>query len=371
MALRSLGHESKVVMPALPGNQPDESDLVVRGTMAELANPEWWKALNIDAVTFICWGFKEHTPIICAAKRAGIKTCAIFDGSCSGFPYFEVFGNIRGLWRKGFLSEPFPKRILGTAVRTIVFAAQGLVSNYHAARQSRAADISGYNTRSSLARAKRRVRLFFGREATSNMLLMAYPIPDAFLPLPREKRKERIVAVARWDAVRHKRPHVLMKVVEELLAQQPSLCFAIYGITPEYMVEWHDNLADNIQARVTLAGVQSSRTVSSAIGESMILYCPSAMEGLPLPVAEALCGGCTVVGLDTDDISGLAWALQEGDGTSVLSDSVAAHVAAVVEELNKWRNGQREPSKIAEKWAQWFSVPFFCRRLIELLESKV
>jgi glycosyltransferase involved in cell wall biosynthesis len=202
------------------------------------------------------------------------------------------------------------------------------------------------------------------------MLVLGYPVFNALQPLPLGQRKEKVVAVARWNAVRHKRPHLLMKVVEGVLARDNSVSFEIYGVAPDFMARWHDNLPAPIKARVTLGGWQSIQTVSAAIRESMILYCPSASEGLPVPVGEALSAGCTVAGLDAEEVPGLFWAMREGDGTGTKKDSVDAHVAAVIAELGKWRKGQHEPVSSAKKWSQWFSAPEFCRHLIEVIERK-
>ena len=371
LTLRDLGQESKVVLPAEPEHPEFDSDLVVRASVAELANPEWWKSLGIEAVAFVCEPVKATTPMIRAAKQAGLKTCVVYDSSNGCFPYFGFFSFIRCCWRKGLLSESIPRKFFGTVARTLVFGAKGLLSNYHAAVQSRIPDISAYNSPNSLARAQRRERIFFGGAPGSNMLVLGYAVfNNTFQPLPLAQRKEKVVAVARWNAVRHKRPHLLMKVVEGVLARDNSVSFEIYGIAPDYMARWHEHLPAPIKARVTLGGWQSIQTVASAIRESMILYCPSASEGLPCPVVEALCAGCTVVGLDTEDIPGLNWALREGDGTGTRKDSVDAHVAAVIEELGKWRKGQHEPVSSAKKWSQWFSAPEVCRHLIEVIESK-
>jgi len=371
LTLRDLGHESKVVIPASPEHPKAESDLVVRASMAELTDPEWWKSLGIEAVAFVSEPLKSTTPMIRAVKRAGLLTCVVYDSSNGGYPYFGVPGFIRCCWRKGLLSESTPRKFFGTVARAFVFGAKGLLSNYQAAVQSRIPDISLYNTPNSLARAKRRERLFFWGAPCSNMQVLGYAVfNNTFQPLPRAQRKENVVAVARWNAVRHKRPHLLMKVVEGVLARDSAVAFEIYGLVPDFMARWHDHLPAPIKARVMLGGWQPVQTVAAAIRESRILYCPSASEGLPCPVVEALCAGCTVVGLDAEEIPGLMWALREGDGTGTKQDSVDAHVAAVIEELGKWRNGRREPVASAQKWSQWFSAPEVGRHLIGIIESQ-
>ena len=201
-ALVQLGHDSKVIMPGFPDGRPNDSDAVIRGSMTELHDPNWWRSLRIEAVAFICWGFREHTPIIRAAAEGGVTTCAVFDSNCNGFPYFDFFSTIRSNWRKGYLSETILKRVVGTLARMSIFLVKGLFQNYHAYAQARAAHLSAYNSRSSFERAKRRARIFGGHEIIPSMRLMGYPIPDGFAPQPAEKRIKKMVAVARWDAVR-------------------------------------------------------------------------------------------------------------------------------------------------------------------------
>jgi glycosyltransferase involved in cell wall biosynthesis len=358
-------------MPTFPDGRPNDTDSVVRGTISNLNDPRWWRSLKIDAVAFICWGFAEHTPIIHAAREGGIKTYAIFDSNCSGFPYFNFFSTIRSTWRKGYLSESTPKRIFGTAARISVFLVQGLISNYQAYIQARTADLSGYNSQSSFERAKRSACIFGGKKVISTMHLMGYPIPDTFSPQPFEKRIKKVVAVARWDATRHKRPDILMKVAEQLTKKDSSVVIEIFGRLPEKMIGWHERLPETIKPRITLSGVQTSSRVTKSIGESMILYCPSAMEGVPLPVVEGLCGGCSVVGLKTDDVPGLAWAFQEGDGTPIHVDTVEEHVTALLKELNNWKNGERSPLYISTKWSEWFSASSYAKRLVKYFHLNI
>jgi hypothetical protein len=171
-ALVQLGHDSKVIMPGFPDGRPNDSDAVIRGSMTELRDPNWWRSLRIEAVAFICWGFREHTPIIRAAAEGGVTTCAIFDSNCNGFPYFDFFSTIRSNWRKGYLSESIPERVLGTMARMSVFFVKGLYQNYHAYNQARAAHLSAYNSQSSFERAKRRARIFGGHEIIPSMRLI-------------------------------------------------------------------------------------------------------------------------------------------------------------------------------------------------------
>jgi glycosyltransferase involved in cell wall biosynthesis len=364
-----LGHNSKVVMPRAKIVSESDSDIVVRGSEEDLRSAQWWRGLDIDAVAFICWGFRQHTAIIRAANQAGVKTCAIIDSNCSGYPYFDFTSTIRTLWLKGKYSEPFPKCLIGLLARAMIFGIKGLYSNYYANAQACTATFAAFNSQNSQKRASKRARLFGDSKKISQLRLMGYPIPDNVNPLSQEARKSRILAIGRWDAVRHKRPHLLMAVAERVVRQNESITFDIYGRIPDFMADWFDHLPEEISQRIQLRGIVTHDEISRAISESKILYCPSASEGVPLPVVEALCGGCSVVGLGTDEVPGLAWAFSEGHGTPAKSDEIDSHVNALSEEINIWKNGERDPLVISEFWSSWFSATRYAERLVNVLST--
>ena len=367
-SLQALGVESRVIMPARDGVDPPD---IIRASAVEFTDPAWWKSLGIDGVVFIAWGFKPHTPVLRAARAAGIRTCAIIETCGNPFPYGEIFGTIRMFWRKGKFVESFPKRLAGTAARSLLAAYKGLTEQYHRSVQIGVPHFAAFDTPSGMERCLKVARRFPRIQSQSRALLLGYPIPDSFSPRPRDQRQPNVVAVARWDALRHKRPHVLMKTIDHVLPMHPSVTFEIFGRLTEALEQWHAGLPSSFQDRVSLRGIQPSGLISESLGRSQILYCPSAMDGIPLAVVEGLCGGCSVAGLETRDVAGLHWAVQEGDGSFARNDSAASHASAVLNELAAWEQGRRDPMKISEKWKAWFSAREFARRTIELLSPPV
>ena len=366
--LQDLGIESQVIMPARDGVDPPD---IIRASPAEFTDPAWWKSLGIDGVVFIAWGFKQHTPVLRAARAAGIRTCAIIETCGNPFPYGEIPGTIRMFWRKGKYVERFPKRLAGTAASSLLAALKGLADQYHRSVQIGVPHIAAFDTPSGMERCLKVARLFPWIDWQTRPILLGYPIPDSFSPRPLDKRQPNMVAVARWDALRHKRPHVLMKMIGHVLPMHPTVTFEIFGRLIPAMEQWHAGLPTHFQNRVRLRGIQPSTSISEALGRSQILYCPSAMDGIPLAVVEGLCGGCSVAGLETRDIAGLHWAVQEGDGSFARDDSTSSHAAAVLNELSAWQQGQRDPMKISEKWKAWFSARDFARRMVGLLSSPI
>jgi hypothetical protein len=365
-SLQAQGIESRVVMPARDGIDPPD---VIRATPSEFVDPTWWKSLGVDGVVFIAWGFKQHTPVIRAARASGIRTCAIIETCGNPFPYGEIPATVRMFWRKGKFVEGFPKRMVGTAARSLISAFQGLTGQYHRAAQIGAPHFAAFDTPSGMERCLKVARLFPWLKWQSKPVLLGYPIPDFFAPRPLDQRRINVVVIGRWDALRHKRPHVLMDVIERALPIHPSVTFEIFGRLTPLMERWHASLPEGLRERVMMRGIQPSTIISEAIGTSQILYCPSAMDGIPLAVVEGLCGGCSVAGLGTPDVAGLYWAIQEGDGTSAKDDATPAHVAALIAELDAWQQGRRDPVQISEKWKNWFSAREVATRTIELMNS--
>jgi hypothetical protein len=363
-SLQSLGIDSRVIMPARDGEDPPD---VIRAAPSEFIDPAWWRSLGIDGVVFIAWGFKQHTPVLSAARDGGVRTCAIIETCGNPFPYGEIPGTIRMFWRKGKFVENTPKRLVGTAARALLAAFQGITSQYHRAVQIGVPHIAAFDTPAGMDRCLRVARFFPWVRPPARAVLLGYPIPDFFAPRPLEQRRTNVVAIARWDAVRHKRPHVLMHVVDRVLAARPEATFEIFGRSTPLLERWHAGLPEPLRGRVLLRGIQPSAAVSEAIGTSRILYCPSAMDGIPLAVVEGLCGGCSVAGLETRDVAGLHWAVVEGDGSFAANDAIASHASAVLAELDAWQQGRRDPLAISEHWKHWFSAREVAKRTLELL----
>jgi hypothetical protein len=365
--LRALGVESRVILPARDVRNEEDPEEIIRASANEFADPTWWKSLGIDAVVFISWGFKQHTPIIRAAREAGIRTCAIMETAGNPYPYGDVWSTIKMFWRKGKYAEDLPKRFFGTVARSLYFSGKGLTANYHRSVQIGIPHLAAFDTPSGMARCLKVARLFPWIVRQSEPVLLGYPIPDYFTPRPLNERRANVVAIARWDALRHKRPHVLMRMIEQVLPVHPGATFEIFGRLIPEMEQWHAGLPDALRGRVLLRGIQSSTVISESIGTSRILYCPSAQDGIPLAVAEGLCGGCSVAGLETPDVAALYWAGCEGDGSLARDDSEKSHAQAVISELEAWESGRRNPTEISAKWKSWFSAREVAKRAILLL----
>lgn len=366
-SLQTLGIESKVIMPSGDSLENLDPNDVIRANDSQFTSAEWWQNLHIDGVVFIAWGFKKHTPVIRAARAAGIRTCALFDCNGDSFPYGEIFTKAKILWQKGKFIDRTPKRILGTLARIARCGALGIVNHYHRSVQMGVPHITAFQTPKTMERCMSVARLFPWIDCGSEALVLGYAIPDLPPRRMETRRRTNVVAIARWDALRHKRPHMLIKVIDRVLKLHPTATFEIFGRLIPAIEKWHTGLKGSLRERVQIHGIKPSAEVIDAIASSQTLYCPSVEEGVPLSVIEALCGGCSVAGLGAPAVPGLYWAISEGDGSAAHDDSVAAHAAAVMSELTAWEDGRRDPKKISQHWQHWFSSRQVALRVVELL----
>lgn len=368
---QTIGIDSKVVMPEL--GEPDVADPsdIIRASPDELRAPSWWKSLGIQSVVFITWGFGSDSPVIRAAQNAGIYTIAILETSGNPYPYGEILPTIRMFWNKSRYNEPLVKRMVGTVARSLYFGIKGVQTQYHRASQITIPHVIAFDTPNGMKRCLGLLRFFPWLRMRSKPVLLGYPIPDFFQPAPLEHRRENIIAIGRWGARRHKRPFTLMRVASLVLDRHPTATFEIFGGTIPEMETWQAVLPPNQRDRVVLRGIQPSLTISRSIGTSRILYCPSAADGIPLAVAEGLCGGCSVAGLESLDIAALHWAAVEGDGSLANNDSADAHADAILRELYMWRDGDRDPIAISNRWKHWFSARIVADRTAKLVATAV
>ena len=172
-------------------------------------------------------------------------------------------------------------------------------------------------------------------------------------------KEERIVCVGRWsddpsDEV--KRPEFLRKVAERFVELCEHVPFEIYGRYSETMSHWYESLPDSKKTRIKLLGAVPNAQLVAAYRRSMVCICPSRSESTHIASAEALnCGASIVVG-PRPQLGVLHWYIDLGDGTIAAEDTPASMAQAIVDELNCWRRGERNPQKIAEAFNGNFHV---------------
>ena len=361
-SLQSIGVESKVIMPRREDGRRDLYDDVVRGTMEELHSAAWWRSLGIKAVAIVTWGHSEDTPVIRAAKESGIKVILVTDDADGGRT--PILNLLKFTWRKLYHLSP-TRRTIETIVKFpllyiwFTWKKRGRYPQYRYADMitcwtSRIAD----NVRNGLqfeSSAKPKVLLGYPSSTDANQL---FTDKDS-------NRPPSIIAVARWDAIKHKRPHFLMAVCKDLLEKDPQINIHIYGKMIPLMHQVHENLPPSQRERLFLNGFCDNSEILSCMRQSEVAICPSAADCGPVPMAEALCQGCTIVG--GGNVA--EWAAETGYGTKVPVDTPIAFSDAVITEIDKWKRGTYNRRDNAFFWRERYSATRFAENIRGFVES--
>jgi hypothetical protein len=98
--------------------------------------------------------------------------------------------------------------------------------------------------------------------------------------------------------------------------------------------------------------------------QSEVAICPSAADCGPVPMAEALCQGCSVVG--GGNVA--EWSAKTGYGTQVLLDTPVSFSEAVVKEIEKWNHGTYNRQENALFWREYYSVSRFAEKIRDFVK---
>ncbi len=360
-SFQSIGVESKVVMPRQREDKEDLNKDVVRGTMEELYSAAWWSSLGIDAVAIVTWGHAEDTPVIRAAKISGLKVILITDDGEGG--QIPILNLLKFTWQKLYHLS-FLRRAIETIAKFPILYIWFTWKKRGRYPQFRFADMITCWT----SRVANNVRK--GLKCTNNdkpKFLLGYPSSidanrsfidkDPSLP-------PSIIAVARWDAIKHKRPHFLMDVCRVLLEKDPCVIIHIYGKMIPLMHQVFDSLPTLQKNRLILHGVCDHSEILSCMRQSEVAICPSAADCGPVPMAEALCQGCSVVG--GGNVA--EWSAKTGYGTRVHSDTPVSFSEAVIKEIEKWNLGTYNRQENALFWREYYSVSRFAEKIRDFVE---
>lgn len=182
------------------------------------------------------------------------------------------------------------------------------------------------------------------------------PVPDK--PAP-EARPLRAIGVGRL--IREKRHHVAIDAWAKVIADRPGWTFDIFGVGP---------MREKLEERIAALGLSGTVRLRGATSEidaeyarAAFLVHPSAFEGFPLAVGEALAAGLPVAGFE--DCSGLN-ALVEHERNGLLApaegrraDSLAVTLARMMDDA-ELRNrlaaaapgsvAAYDPEKVLDLW---------------------
>jgi glycosyltransferase involved in cell wall biosynthesis len=176
-----------------------------------------------------------------------------------------------------------------------------------------------------------------------------------------------VIAVGRWDDFFQKRPEILINVAVKVLSQHPDVRFIIAGGDAVRCVA---EIADRIpSARDRVIGYERLEhdQLCEQMNVSQIALCTSRYESFHIASGEALLCGCSIVAPRSTHLPAFPYFADEGRSGRLAKNNVAALAAAVLAELEAWRNGERNPALIAQIWSNRLGASAVVKQIDALL----
>jgi glycosyltransferase involved in cell wall biosynthesis len=215
------------------------------------------------------------------------------------------------------------------------------------------------------ARYRRHLRLLGGSRLAERVRLIPHPVVPHFRWDAGGGKRPAVAAVGRWDARWQKRPDLLCSVIAQFAAAHAEAGFHVVGEPTREMNEWRAALPGAIRERVIFHGRLPNEALVPVYQQARILLVPSLFESFHIAAGEALCCGCSVVGLRRPSLPSLEW-FAEHDGTLAAKETADGLTAAVGAEWENWNRGDRDPQLISRRWSERLHAPEVARRIHEL-----
>ena len=331
MNLRKLGAESKAVMP-LPFHEDDLRGDIVRVPMEQLKSAGWWRSLHLDGLVLYSWGAPRYTAIVRAIKKAGIKLAIHLD---TNGDFFDE------AWKpRPSLLQRCKNLITHTAI------------DFLRARHLKMADVV---TMSEPVAEMLRHRMFYGDAVADKAVTMPCPVSPHFTYDGRAKQRV-VVCVGRWGGVEDeiKDPGLMMQASRALVEKDSSVVVEIYGWYGDDVSARHASLPEAQRSRILLKGFTPGAALKDVYCDAMVSFCTSKRESSHIASAEALCCGCAVVIPARPSLNLPQWYASKDCGTVAREDTPESLADAILEELQQWEQGHRDPAAIAAYWQPFF-----------------
>lgn len=346
--LSDVGIETRAVMPGPP--MADDDPRLIRTEYRNLEDPAWWASHHLDGVVLYSWADPKFTQVARAIKEAGILLVINMDSA-----------GVLSFWTDGFLYVEFRLKYsiyhLGP-VKGILYSTCAIIRSlipwtvdYPRLQHMHYADAIGAVTPMAMTKIQRYARWFGYPNTADKVRLLHHPV-SSYTTYQGEKKEDIIVALGRWtknDLV--KRPHLLLSIIKILLKKKPEYLIEIIGIYDHILIDGINALPVEHQKRVRLHGLLPNLEVAKVLLRAKISLCTSSNESFHIASAEAICAGCTAVGLNSPLIAFLQYLSEQNCATLASKDNVESYVIAILHEIELWNTGARNPFEISKYWA--------------------
>jgi glycosyltransferase involved in cell wall biosynthesis len=350
---------------------PRENDLpgIVRAGQGQLETPEWWAKTVEQGVVFYNALALSCGPVLRAAKEAGLRVALNVDST--GVLDFQS-GPI-DFWKRSMMHHALKARIpqviccLGGVLKSGLRTCRG--GHRELASHLALADVIGAVTPAAAARLRRFLRRHREGAAAERVCLIPHPVHPRFSLQGAKPQAGDVtfVSVGRWFDRSQKRPDLLMKVTDLLLAADPNFRFRVFGKLVPEMERWHSNLSDEARERVSLHGLAPNAELLEAYRTAHVYLCVSSYESFLIAGAEAMACGCSLVACSSPSLPGPSWFAEDDRGTLSPTLVPGALRDAALAEAHAWQDGRRDPTAIAAWAARHMHAGQVANRYMELL----
>jgi glycosyltransferase involved in cell wall biosynthesis len=363
---KTLGYETQAIM--LGPKREDDDERILRATMEEFCDAEFWRSFKAKGVVFYGWAMPCYTPICRAIKAAGLILVAHMDtgGLLSVRVEFRLCVPL--LFRRYWDTSGF---VIGSVKATLSLI-RGMVPQWMdrpRLEHMELADLIGGVSPISCDRIKYFATYYERHDIASKVRLIGHPVSPA-MRYKGGAKKMQICAVGRWtqnDLV--KQPYMMLKVLKEALSNESEYQVIIIG---EYDLAFENNLKDmmgELYTKIILLGRKTSEEIASVLNESRISLCTSMSESFHIASAEALCCGCSVVSYKSPYLPSFDYFVSENSGVLANDGSTASLAGALVDEMRMWNHGVRDPQLISDLWTHQLHAECVTKSILGFVES--
>lgn len=353
--LRAIGIEAITVCPAgMEIGYPYST--VVFNDYRELTCQNFWRNLGCNNAFIITW--HRMTDILLAMREAGMRVIAIGDSdglvSLRAHPWNTLRYKISE-------QKNYRHKIGAAKLWLSNWLFRGAAHDIDLIAATEAAHIFGLPNVGGVDQFRRFLVNRGATVAANKLAAIPYPVAEVFCTEPINRQKEnRVIAVGRWDSYQKNAP-LLAATLERLKSYGCNTKFLIVGNRAEAAFSC---IAKRNPA-IHLLGVQPKEQIVKLMSDSRFVLIPSRWESGPIVANEMLALGGTVVGTPIPSIKGIT---ADGSFGRISQNHCAEPLAkAVLDEMDLWSRGERDPQAIAAHWRTLVRPVSVAGRIIDLL----
>jgi len=365
LALRQMGYDAWLV--ALDSDQPLDDKPVIRASMEELGNAEWWKAQRPDGVVLNTWSAFRYDAIRRAARAATPQVLERLD--TDGFRSARLFPAQLCLRNWGAYRDKLPP-LLRWLAGPLAAGRVSFLYLFPALMDARVVatmhEVAGLIVESPIAgeRIQKMMVAFSGKE--QRIRVIPHPVDEDDITYVEVPKENRIITVGRWSASQKDFPMVL-RVLKKFLQIHPDWTATVVGGGVPARYRSRATAGEEWERRVIYPDKLGHKELAKEYARSKIYLMASRHESFCIAAAEALYCGCSVVG--SSAIPSASYFAETASGTVAPERTPQAFVEAMQQEVDAWAHGRRDPQAIAAIWRDRAGSHAVARATLEFLES--